>query len=339
MKLEIAVLFGCMSSEHSVSCMSAYNVIQNLDRNKYNVTCIGIDLEGNFLNYLGDLEKIKNNTWKEDFENIFKINNIFVYLKIFDVVFPVIHGKYAEDGAIQGILEFSNVKYVGCDVVGSSIGYDKILSKKLTKNINIDVVNYTSFTKYEDLKDEYIIEKLKTNKLKFPLFVKPNKEGSSYGVKKANNLSEIKEAVIYALTFDNIALVEEYVEDKIEVECAVLGNNELLISTPGQICSANEIYDFESKYANEKSYTKIPADLSIEKLNLIKEYSNKIFKTLQLKGLSRIDFFVTNNKIYFNEVNTMPGFTDISMYPMLMKHIGIEYNELLDKLIELALNR
>lgn len=339
MKIEIVVMFGGMSSEHSVSCMSAYNIITNLDTKKYDITKIGIDLNGDFFNYLGSFDKIGNNTWREDNENLIKIDNIISYLKTFDVVFPAMHGRYSEDGAIQGILEFSKVKYVGCNIEGSSIGYNKMLSKELVKNIGINIVPYTTFSKKDELTNEVVNEKIDDNDLKFPLFVKPNKEGSSYGVRKAIDVNSLIEAIKYSLGFDDEVLVESYIANKKEVECSVLGNDDLTISVPGEIVSATEIYDFDSKYLNQESYTQIPANISNDKLDTIKNYSSDIFKILKLSGLARIDFFVTDNEIYFNEVNTMPGFTNISMYPKMLENIGISYENLLNKLIELAINR
>ena len=339
MKLNICIVFGGMSSEHSISCMSAYNVIKYISKEKYDISVIGIDINGEFFKYIGDIENIKNNKWREDLNNLVKIDSILNEVKKYDSIFPVMHGRYVEDGSIQGIFEFAKVKYVGNNIEGSSIGYNKILSKYLVQNIGIDVVPYISFSKYDILTIENISTKIENNNLKFPLFVKPNKEGSSYGVRKANNNIELKEAIEYSLTFDSEVLVEEFIDNKKEVECSVLGNTNLIVSEPGEIVINSDVYDFDSKYNDKTSHTQIPANINKIKLSKIKEYSEKIFKQLKLLGLARIDFFVTENKIYFNEVNTMPGFTDISMYPKMMEYIGISYTELLDRLIECSINR
>ena len=339
MKLKLCIMFGGMSSEHSVSCMSAYNVLKYVNKDKYDISMIGIDLQGNFIKYVGNIENIKNNTWRKDTENLILIDKIMLEFKDYDAVFPVMHGRYSEDGCIQGLFELAKVKYVGCNVEGSSVGYNKLLSKILVKSIGVNIVNYTSFSKYETLTKEYIEEKINISNLSYPLFVKPNKEGSSYGVSKVNNLEEMFNAIKYALEFDSVVLIEEFIQDKKEVECSVLGNYNLIISQPGEIVINDDVYDFDNKYVNNTSSYLIPASIDKEKLNKIKEYSKNIFELLNLSGLARVDFFVTKDNIYFNEVNTMPGFTDISMYPKMLENIGISYSELIDRLIECSLNR
>lgn len=336
MKEKILVIFGSMSKEHEISCISASNVIQNLDKNKYNVKMVGIDKEGIWHYYTGSIENVKENKWIEDEENKIKIVDLFSELKKYDVVFPVLHGKYGEDGLIQGLFEMLQVKYVGCKVLGSSIGMDKILSKELVQSINIPVVEYIALTK--DYDKESILDKVK-EKLNFPVIVKPSKEGSSYGVTKVDNKENLVDAIENALKYDNEILVEKYIFKRQEIECAVLedlSKEKIYVSTPGEIISANEFYDFEAKYENDASTMNIPANISIENLEKIKEYAALIFKKLRLKSIARIDFFISDNNIYFNEVNTMPGFTNISMYPMILIHDGIIYSEILDILIENA---
>ncbi len=340
MKLKIVVIFGGMASEHEVSCKSAYNVIKNINKEKYDVSLIGITKQGIWYRYFGDVERLKNNTWTNDFDNLFEMRDLLKELNVFDVALPILHGKYGEDGKIQGLLELAKIKYIGCSVEGSAIGYNKLLSKTLVKNIGIDIVNYMTISSDDVLTEDSLLEKMKLNNLTFPVFVKPNAEGSSYGAKKASNLKELIESIIDALTFDTKVLVETYVGNKKEVECAVLGNTDLIISVPGEICSATEVYDYDSKYNNNESYTQIPANITSDIQDKIMQYSKLIFRKLELSGLSRIDFFVTaNNEIYFNEVNTMPGFTDISMYPKMMENMGISYTQLIDRLIECAINR
>ena len=259
-------------------------------------------------------------------------------MRKFDVVFPVLHGKYGEDGTIQGIFEMAKVKYVGCKVLGSGIAMDKIFSKELVNSINIPIVEYMTLNKKEYYNMNGNVEEIKkkiNDVLSFPVIVKPNKEGSSYGVYKVDKEEKIKEAIEYAFKYDDSILIEKYISNRKEVECAVIYMDEkIYASTLGEIVSESELYDFNSKYKSTISYTKIPADISNDLINKIKEYAIKIFKVLKLDGLSRVDFFVSNDKIYFNEVNTMPGFTNISMYPKMLIHDGISYDKIIDILIE-----
>lgn len=329
--LKVLVIFGSMSSEHEISCISASNVFYNIDKSKYIVSKLGIDKKGNWYIYTGSIKNIENNKWIEDEKNKILINNIFVELKKYDVVLPILHGKYGEDGIVQGILEFAKVKYVGCKVEGSSIAMNKILSKELVKTINIPVVNYIVVNikeKYED-----ILNKLNNNNLEFPIIVKPNKEGSSYGVTKVDDISKLKEAIEIGFVYDNELLIEKYISKRREIECAVLVDH---ISTPGEVISANEFYDFDGKYNNNNSYIQIPCKVNNDILNQVKIYTKKIFEVLKLKGISRIDFFLDeeDNTIYFNETNTMPGFTNTSMFPKMLEYDGIKYSKIIDILIE-----
>lgn len=337
--IKVLVVFGSISSEHEISCISAGNILENIDMNKYSVTKLGIDKQGEWFVYNGLNVTVKENKWIQDNSNKEKIIDIFGELKKHDVIFPIMHGKFGEDGSIQGLFELLKLKYVGCDMEGSAIAMDKILSKQLVSTAGINIVDYIYLDKYSKLDLNVIVNDLNINGIKFPVIVKPNKEGSSYGVTKVNNKDELVSAIKFALEFDDKVLVEKYIQKRREIECSVLGNNDLTISTPGEIISANEFYDFDGKYNNTKSTSKIPADISIEDIYSIKEYSEKIFKVLNLKSISRVDFFIDeeDNKIYFNEVNTMPGFTSISMYPKMLEHDGIKYSEIIDKLIELAL--
>ena len=342
MKKNVAVIFGSMSSEHDISCISAGNILENIDKKKYNVKKIGIDKNGIWYLYAGSNNKILENKWIEDIENKEKIIDLFGTLKKFDIIFPVLHGKYGEDGTIQGIFEMANVEYVGCKVVGSSICMDKTLCKQIVKLNNIPVVPYISVNKEEFENYSKNQEKLDLlykqveEKLGLPLFVKPNKEGSSYGVNKVEKIDDLFNAIKYALKFDKSVLIEKYIGNKIEVECAIIQKGENIISsTPGMIVSSNEIYDFNTKYIDNTSSVKIPADINKNVMNKIKKYSEEIFKMLRCNGLARVDFFVTkDNNIYFNEINTMPGFTSISMYPKMLIHDGYTYNEIIDTLLE-----
>ena len=342
MKDKILVIFGSMSSEHEISCISASNVIYNLDKEKYEITKMGIDKQGNFFYYTGNVENISKNCWLSDAKNKQEVKNVLEELKKYDVIFPVLHGKYGEDGTIQGLLEFTKVKYVGCNTLGSSIAINKILSKELVASTGIDIVSYISLSNkdYNDINfdKEKLLVDIK-EKLELPVIVKPSREGSSYGVKKASTEDEVLKAIDFAFKYDSDILIEKYIDNRKEIECAVLEdmlNNSIYASTPGQIVSANEFYDFEAKYENKESYTNIPADITDDQTEKIKDYSRRIFKALRLNSIARVDFFVSTDKIYFNEVNTMPGFTNISMYPMMLMHDNISYGKILDILIDNA---
>lgn len=340
--MKILIIFGSMSSEHEISCLSASSILENIDYKKYDINKVGIDKKGNWYLYNGNNENIINGNWIKDKTNLNKITNIINFLKKYDVVFPILHGKYGEDGTIQGILEFAKVKYIGCNVLSSSIAMNKSISKKIVSSKNIPVVDYITLNKKEYTKftkeDSEKYFNMLYQKFKFPIFTKPNAEGSSYGAKKSNNVTELKHNIEYAFTFDENVLIEKYISNRKEIECAVLENNEnLIISTPGEIISANEIYDFNSKYIDKNSTCIIPANIEANISNTIKEYSKDIFKMLELRGMARIDFFVSNKKIYFNEVNTIPGFTKISMFPKMLIHNGISYQEIIDILIQNAI--
>lgn len=338
---KVAILFGGMSSEHSVSCISAYNVISNIDVIKYQVTLIGIDKNGIFNEYTGETIKIKEGSWENDIPNVTKIKDVISYIKRFDCVFPVLHGKYGEDGKIQGILEYAKVNYVGCDLLGGAIAMHKIFAKEIAKQNNIPIVPYMTLTKWQwnDKSNDMIIQtEMEKEGLHFPVFVKPNQEGSSFGASKAETKEQLLEALENAFVFDDVILIEQYISQRKEVECAVIEKGkEIYVSTPGEIISANEFYDFDAKYENSKSQIKIPATLETQYLQKIREYALQIFKYLHLKGLSRIDFFVSQGKIYFNEANTMPGFTNTSMYPKMLEYDGITYPEIIEYLLQNAI--
>lgn len=345
-KIKLGVIFGGMSTENEVSCVSAMYVIKNLNINKYEVYPIYIDKNGDWYRTSGISKK-------EDFGTIINdkeaIDNIIDYLKELDVIFPVLHGLYGEDGTIQGLFELLKIPYVGCKVLASSVGMDKVYTKLIFERAGINQANYVYVRTYEDkfiYIDESFNEKIMTiedvvkissQKLKFPMFVKPSNSGSSVGITKANNNEELMSAIQEAALYDTKILIEEGIVGK-EVECAVLGNEDVISSCVGEILAADEFYSYDAKYNNQESKTLIPANISNEKIEEIRKLAVKAFKAIDGKGLSRVDFFVENGteKIYINEINTMPGFTSISMYPKLFEHEGIEYSELLDKLIDLA---
>lgn len=256
------------------------------------------------------------------------------------MVFPVLHGCNGEDGTIQGLFELAGIPYVGCGVLASAVGMDKIYAKIIFEKAGIPQADYLYFTRKEIYGDvEGVVDKIE-EKFSYPVFVKPSNAGSSVGVSKAHDKNELKEALIYAARYDRKVLIEEFINGR-EVECAVLGNDDPVASTVGEIIPGNEFYDYKAKYIDNTSKIKIPADLPEETVEQIRNYAVKAFKALDCSGLARVDFFVhkETGKVYINEINTMPGFTSISMYPMLWEESGISYPELIEKLIDLAVQR
>ena len=345
MKLKLGLIFGGMSTENEVSVMSANSILKNLDKTKYDVFPIYISKNGEWYQY-NNLENIEIS---EDMCHMKKIENITEYLQKLDVLFPVLHGAYGEDGSIQGLFEMLKKPYVGCGVLASTIGMDKVYSKIIFDRENICQAPYIYLKKYKD-KYKYIDKEFKRKiltldesielvdkELGFPVFTKPSNSGSSVGVNKAENKEELKKYIQYAGEFDKKILVEKEIRGK-EVECAVLGNDDVIASCVGEIKPADKFYSYHAKYQNKDSQITIPANLDEEVSNKIKKLAVKAFEAIDGKGLSRVDFFVEDktNQIYINEINTLPGFTSISMYPKLFEAEGIQYNELLDKLIDLA---
>lgn len=343
-KIKLGVIFGGMSTENEVSCVSGTSVIKHLNKEKYEIFPIYIDKVGNWY-------QIKNENLEliEELENKELIDNIIEYIKQMDVIFPVLHGMYGEDGTIQGLLELLKIPYVGCGVLASSLGMDKVYTKIIFDKAKISQAKYIYIKKYQE-KYIYInsefeekdvtleeISNITKEKLKFPVFVKPSNSGSSVGISKVNNISELKNAIKKAGKYDNKILIEEGIIGK-EVECAVLGNENVISSCIGEIKAADEFYSYEAKYNNQNSKTLIPAEITDEKSKKIENLAIKAFKAINGKGLSRVDFFIEEKtgKVYINEINTLPGFTNISMYPKLFEAVGIEYSELLDRLIQLA---
>lgn len=347
MKVKLGLIFGGMSTENEVSVMSANSILKNLDKDKYEIFPIYISKDGVWFEYL-NLDNIEID---KNLSNTKELNNIVKYLQNLDIIFPVLHGLYGEDGTIQGLFKLLKKPYVGCGVLASSVGMDKAYTKIIFDRANINQAQYIYLKKYKDkyiyvdkeFNEKYMdldeIADMVDRKLGFPVFTKPSNSGSSIGINKAKNKEELKEHIKHASEFDNKILIEEGIEGA-EVECAVLGNEEVIASCVGEIKSAEEFYSYDSKYENENSKTIIPADIDKEVSDKIKKLAVKAFKAIDGKGLSRVDFFVekNSNKVYINEINTLPGFTKISMYPKLFEAEGIKYNELLDRLISLASN-
>lgn len=350
-KIKIGVIFGGTSSEHDVSKVSGTSVISNLNKDKYEILPIYIDKNGSWYTYEKNINEIKildidSNISKE----IKLITNIENILKELDVIFPVLHGLGGEDGSIQGMFELFNVPYVGCGILASSVGMDKVYTKIIFEKAGIKQAKYDYIRKFNDkyiyvdknfneeiLNIDEVVEKTDTN-LEYPMFIKPSNSGSSVGINKAHNKEELKKSIEYASKFDNKILIEEGLVGK-EVECAVLGNEEVIASCVGEIKPAEDFYTFDAKYKNQESKVLIPAEISEEMSEKIRSSAIKAFKSIDGKGLSRVDFFANEetNEIYINEINTLPGFTTISMYPKLFEQVGIQYSKLLDRLIELAL--
>ena len=338
-----------MSSEHNVSVVSATSIIYNLNKDKYDIYPIYISKEGKFFKYTKNINKIKILSLDDKITELEVIPNIFNYLKNIDVIFPVIHGLYGEDGTIQGLFEVLGKPYVGCKVLASSICMDKIYTKILLERADINTSKGMYIKKYGDkyiyydkkfnkfvLSKEELINKVNSY-LKLPVFIKPSREGSSVGVNKARCNDELITYLDIAFNYDSKVLVEEEIVGR-EVECAIIGNSELLVSTVGEVLSAEEFYTFDSKYKNKKSKTIIPANIDEKLIKKIQKLAKRAFIACDCSGLSRVDFFIEKNtdRIILNEINTMPGFTEISMYPKLIENLGFTYSEILDKLIELA---
>ncbi len=377
-KISLGILFGGRSCEHEVSVTSARSILQAIDRDKYDVTLIGINKSGHWLltdefdaivedgsvkntvqpssGFLG-----KNNQSNDlpyavslglhDQGNLAKVSDSTEPLSTtgqssqqpppLDVIFPVLHGTFGEDGTLQGVMEIAGIPYVGCGVLGSSLSMDKSVVKKVFEAEGIPQAPYQVVIGYDwQCQSEPIMHDIEAT-LGYPLFVKPANMGSSVGINKAHNSRQLRSAIDHALEFDTKAVIEKSMENCREIECSVLGNHNPESSVLGEIIPGDEFYSYETKYLDEKSQLVIPAELSPETSNLVRELSIRAFKAVDGAGLSRVDFFVEkeNEAVYLNEINTMPGFTPISMYPQLWAASGLNYSDLIDRLIQLALER
>lgn len=346
-KLKLGIIFGGMSTENEVSCVSGVSIIKHLNKEKYEIYPIFISKNGKWFEVFDVEEKEKVG---EELDNKEEIDNVMEYLESLDVIFPVLHGMYGEDGTIQGLFELLKIPYVGCKVLASSVGMDKVYTKIVFDKAKINQTEYVYLRKYnedyiyvdKDFNEKVLkideLSNIIVERLKFPMFVKPSNFGSSVGISKVKNREELEKAIIEASMFDRKVLVEQGIIGR-EFECAVLGNEEVISSCVGEVKSAEEFYSYDAKYNNEESKTIIPAEISEEKSKEIQDLAIKAFKAIDGKGLSRVDFFIEDEteKVYINEINTLPGFTNISMYPKLFDKVGIGYIELLDRLVELAL--
>ena len=347
---KVAVIFGGMSSEHEISCLSVVNVIRGLSKDKYEVSLIGITKEGKWIP-VNDIEDVKDGSWQEGTTTavlspdrakpgiLVLKEDTYEYCPV-DVIIPVLHGKFGEDGAIQGLFELSGIPYVGCGVLSSAVSMDKISTKLFVDQLGIRQAAYVTDIARDDSSIQETIRQVE-NTLGYPVFVKPSNAGSSCGVSKACDGEELREAIRLSKEYDTRVLIEEMIVGH-EVECAVLGGDAVEASRVGEVLAAAEFYDYDAKYNNAESKTvidspEIPADAK-EK---VRTCAVDIFRAVSGFGLSRVDFFIESgtNEVVFNEINTLPGFTDISMYPMLWNDRGLSTEELLDRLIETAYER
>ncbi|GAA0125904.1 D-alanine--D-alanine ligase family protein [Clostridium sp. CTA-19] len=340
MKKKVAVLFGGQSTEHEVSRVSATSVLKNIDQNKYDIYPIGINKEGKWFEYTGNVDNIESGNWEND--EFYKIpsGEKIIFNKEVDVVFPVLHGQFGEDGTIQGLCKLMNVPCVGPGVMSSAVCMDKIYTKYILEHAGIKQAPYVVVVNSEYNKNKLeLINKIE-NHLTYPVFVKPANSGSSVGITKAHNSEELEKGIEEALKHDRKVLVEKGINAR-EVEVAVLGNDNPSASIPGEIIPAKEFYDYEAKYHNAASKLLIPAAFNDKDIELIRDLAVKIFKALDCAGMARVDFLVDKdtNEVYLNEVNTIPGFTSISMYPKMWDATGKPYKELISDLIELAIER
>jgi len=348
-KTKVGVLYGGKSAEHEVSLQSARNVIESLDKNKYEVIPIGISKEGKWL-----LGSASNYLLNSDNPKLIKLNlsnkEVALYAQgegalvpigknsamkgKIDVIFPVMHGPFGEDGSMQGLLKLAGVPFVGPGVLGSAVGMDKDVAKRLLRDAGISIPKFAAFKTGEK------INFIKVKKeLGLPLFIKPANMGSSVGVSKVRNENEFHQALREAFKFDTKIIIEEFVPGR-EIECAILGNDDPVASILGEIIANQEFYSYNAKYIDEGAVAEIPAQIGKDTIKKIQELAIKTFQTLNCEGMSRVDFFLkSNGDVLVNEINTIPGFTNISMYPKLWEASGIPIRKLLDRLIELAIER
>ncbi len=348
-KIRVGIIFGGKSAEHEVSLQSAKSVFEAMDKNKYEPVLIGIDKAGkwllgessNFLLNSDDPKLIKLNESNKPValvpQSEGKISNLtnLESEKFIDVVFPLLHGPFGEDGTVQGLLKLADIPFVGVGVLGSAIGMDKDVSKRLLRDAGIVVANFLAVNQGENLEYEKIIENLG-----LPFFVKPANLGSSVGINKVKNKDEFEAAILEAFRYDTKIVIEENIVGR-EIECAVLGNNDPQASILGEVIPKHDFYSYEAKYIDEDgAVLEIPAKVVEDKAKEIQALAVKVFKVLNCEGMSRVDFFLeSGGRVVVNEINTIPGFTKISMYPKLWEATGIGYSELIDRLIGLAIER
>ena len=350
-KLSVCILFGGMSPEHEVSLRSAESVLNNIDHNKYNVFPVGITKEGDWILFGGkDYSLLPTGQWKTHPNNrratispvrgqgLLSFEGDCVVRERIDVVFPVLHGENGEDGAMQGLLQMAGIPYVGPHVAASAVAMDKTLTKLVVDHAGV-VQAAWQLVRRNDLENHLentlnLLEK----RFAYPMFVKPAGTGSSVGVSKASDRASLEKALRSAAAFDDKILVEEFIHGR-EVEVAVMGNDNPVASVCGEIDSGADFYDYDAKYVTDTSTAYIPARIPEDVEEIVREAAVKVYSAIGCQGLSRVDFFVTyeDNRVVFNEINTLPGFTSISMYPKRFAASGIPYSQLIDELLKLAL--
>ena len=347
-KLRVALLFGGKSAEHEISLISARNIVEAMDQDKYEVIAIGIDKQGRW--YLDEDARLLRSKEPSKVEFSDGKNAAAVLpgntptpmvrrsgagLGGVDVVFPILHGPFGEDGTVQGLLKLANVPFVGASVLGSAVGMDKDVMKRLLREAKIPTPNFLAFGR----SDKISFAKVKRI-LGMPLFVKPANLGSSVGISKVTKPSQFSPAVKAAFRYDNKIIIEEFIRGR-EIECSVLGNENPIASLPGEIIVQHDFYSYDAKYLDEKgARLEIPARLPKRIVKNVREMALRVYRTLCCEGMARVDFFVrSNGRVLVNEINTIPGFTKISMYPKMWEASGISYSRLIDRLISLALER
>ncbi len=358
-KTTILCLFGGKSNEYEVSLVSAHSILTNIDYDKYDVISVGITKDGDWYHFTGDVDSIKDGSWCADTSKLDKAllspspsdSAILVIPSDgtapksihIDVIFPIMHGENAEDGTLQGYLELSGIPFVGCKCTTSAVSMDKSITKMLLRCINIPMAKSMLIRGNSFDGNEKTIAERCEKIAPYPLFVKPANAGSSVGASKAKDRASLIEAIRAAAKVDSKVLVEEYISGK-EVEVAVIGKKTFTASTCGQIVPGSEFYDYDTKYSADSTASyRIPASIKPETAAQIQIYAKQICSLLGVEGLSRVDFFVRRHgareEILFNEINTLPGFTNISMYPKLLMHDGMTYSEIIDKLVNIALGK
>lgn len=347
-KQSVAVLFGGRSTEHEVSCVSARAVLQNIDRDRFDVVMIGLSKNGDWLPYEGPLEAVPTGEWEalaraalgEAGREGCGMAGGVALLQSCDVIFPVLHGLNGEDGTVQGVFELLDKPYVGCNVLASAVCMDKVYTKIVLDHAGIPQCKHVVVLRHNLLADpEGTVDEVEA-RLGYPCFIKPSNSGSSVGVYKVRDREELRSSLLAAQRFDRKILVEEFVDGR-EIECAVLGNFEPKTARPGEIIPSKEFYDYEDKYQSGASVAMIPADLSEEQQETVRRLAVQAFLAVDCSGLARVDFFCRRDtgELLLNEINTLPGFTEISMYGKMWAADGLSFPDLLSRLIELAYQR
>jgi len=351
-KIKLAIIFGGKSSEYSISLHSVTAIINNVPRDKFDVILIGITEEGKWLHYDGDAESVNDDTWNKnknlnkvvlsldnEFKGFLKLLDDNTYEKLdIDCIFPVLHGKNGEDGTIQGLCQLSGIPFVGCDMASSSVCMDKEFTHVICEMAEIKTAPFMVAVNTKTLNVKLLYEDA-CKKLSLPMFIKPANGGSSLGISKIRNYDEFEKGIMEAFEYDKKVVIEAMIEG-FEIGCAVIGNDELIIGEVDEIDTKNDFFDYVEKYQQSNSKIYCPARISDELRKEAKILAERIYRALRCSGMARIDMFLTpNNEIYLNEVNTIPGLTNLSRYPSMLKKIGIEYTDLIVKLVDLAMEK